>query len=74
MLLSNDGARMALPRSKAEIIVFCLFVCLFVFCLAVHSLCFLFPILSLGGFSDPVRLFHGSGLSRFKNAHGKKKF
>jgi hypothetical protein len=33
VLLSNDGARMALPRSKAEIIVFCLFVCLFVFLL-----------------------------------------
>ena len=32
VLLSNDGARMALPRSKAEIIVF-LFVCLFVFLL-----------------------------------------
>lgn len=33
MLLSNDGARMALPRSKAEIIVFYLFICLFVFLL-----------------------------------------
>ena len=53
---------------------FVVVVVVFFFCLAVHSLCFLFPILSLGGFSDPVRLFHGSGQSRFKNAHGKKKF
>lgn len=61
----------SLIRFFVVVVVFCLFV---FFCLAVHSLCFLFPILSLGGFSDPVRLFHGSGLSRFKNAHGKKKF
>ena len=34
MLLSNDGARMALPRSEAEkIVFFCLFFCLFVFLL-----------------------------------------
>jgi hypothetical protein len=39
VLLSNDGARMALPRSEAEKIVF-LFVCLFVclFCLFVFLL------------------------------------
>ena len=61
----------SLIRFFVVVVVFCFF---FFFCLAVHSLCFLFPILSLGGFSDPVRLFHGSGQSRFKNAHGKKKF
>ena len=74
----------SLIRFFVVVVVFCFF-CFFFFlffffffffffCLAVHSLCFLFPILSLGGFSDPVRLFHGSGQSRFKNAHGKKKF
>ena len=55
-----------------RLIRFLFFFIFFFLCFAIHSLCFLCPILSLGGFSDPVRFFHGSGQSRFKNAHGKK--